>query len=103
MERLIDKYMDFISSNKTERRCTSAGIELAEKYGYKNIDTVDSLKPGDKVYYNKMGKSLILFNIGKDDISKGMTSWVPTSIHLDSMPSRARSMRTRHTRPESSI
>ncbi len=81
MERLIDKYMDFISSNKTERRCTSAGIELAEKYGYKNIDTVDSLKPGDKVYYNKMGKSLILFNIGKDDISKGMNI---LGAHIDS-------------------
>ncbi len=81
MERLIENYMDFISENKTERRCAAASIRLAEENGYRDIETVDTLKPGDKVYCNKMGKSLILFNIGKEDISKGMNI---LGAHIDS-------------------
>ncbi len=81
MNNLIDNYIDFISENKTERKCTEASIRIAEGCGYRDINTVDSLKPGDKVYYNKMDKSLILFNIGKDDISKGMNI---LGAHIDS-------------------
>ena len=81
MNNLIDSYIDFISENKTERKCTEESIRIAEKYGYKDINSVSSLKSGDKVYYNKMDKSLILFNIGKDDISKGMNI---LGAHIDS-------------------
>ena len=81
MKNLIDNYIDFISENKTERRCTQSSIRIAESCGYKDINTVEKLKPGDKVYINKMGKSLILFNIGKADISKGMNI---LGAHIDS-------------------
>ena len=81
MERLIENYMDFISCNKTERLCTEASVRIAEQNGYKNIESVEKLKAGDKVYVNKMGKSLILFNIGTDDISNGMNI---LGAHLDS-------------------
>lgn len=81
MNNLIDNYIDFISENKTERKCTEASIKIAESCGYKDINTVEKLKSGDKVYYNKMGKSLILFHIGKGDISKGMNI---LGAHIDS-------------------
>ena len=81
MERLIDNYIDFISCNKTERLCTEASIRIAEQNGYRNIEDFDSLKAGDKVYINKMGKSLIMFNIGTEDISKGMNI---LGAHIDS-------------------
>ncbi len=81
MNNFIDNYIDFISDNKTERKCTEAAIRIAEKHGYKDIDKVSTLKPGDKVYVNKMDKSLILFNIGNDDISKGMNI---LGAHIDS-------------------
>jgi aspartyl aminopeptidase len=81
MANIISGYMDFISSNKTERLCVSSAIRTAEEHGYRDIEKVSSLKPGDKVYVNKMGKSLILFNIGTGDISRGMNI---LGAHIDS-------------------
>ncbi|MBR6084892.1 MAG: aminopeptidase [Spirochaetales bacterium] len=81
MKNLINSYIDFISDNKTERLCVQAGIRLAEKNGYKDINSTDRLKAGDKVYVNKMDKSLILFEIGSGDISCGMNI---LGAHIDS-------------------
>lgn len=81
MENLIREYMDFLDNNKTERLCTSSAVKMATEHGYKNIFDVTSLKAGDKVYYEKMGKSIVLFQIGTDDISKGMNI---LGAHIDS-------------------
>ena len=81
MKDLIKQYMNFLDENKTERRCVATAIKMAQECGYKDINTVDSLKAGDKVYLNKMDKSLVLFHIGKDDISKGMNV---LGAHIDS-------------------
>ena len=37
---LSDNYIDFMSKCKTERECVREFITLAEKNGYKNIDTL---------------------------------------------------------------
>ena len=81
MEKLVENYMDFISRNKTERLCVRSAIEIAKKNGYKDIEKVKTLKAGDKVYIDKMGKSLILFDIGTGDISRGMNI---LGAHIDS-------------------
>ena len=81
MENLIKNYMDFLDNNKTERRCAASVIEMAVANGYKNLDETTSLKAGDKVYYSKMGKTVILFNLGKDCICKGMNI---LGAHIDS-------------------
>lgn len=81
MKDLIKGYLDFISENKTERKCVEAVIRMAHEQGYRNLDEVSSVKPGDKVYYEKMGKSIILFQLGSDDIAKGMNI---LGAHLDS-------------------
>lgn len=81
MKELIKGYLDFISENKTERKCVEAVIRMAHEQGYRNLDEVSSVKPGDKVYYEKMGKSIVLFQLGADDIAKGMNI---LGAHLDS-------------------
>jgi aspartyl aminopeptidase len=81
MDNLINNYVKFISENKTERLCTQTSVRIAQENGYRDINTVEKLKAGDKVYYDKMGKSLILFEIGTDDISKGMNI---LGAHIDS-------------------
>lgn len=81
MENLIKNYMDFLDNNKTERRCAASIIKMAVANGYKNLEDVSSLKAGDKVYYSKMGKTVILFNLGKDCICKGMNI---LGAHIDS-------------------
>ena len=74
-------YKSFITSAKTEREQVTNSIALAEKYGYKKLDTVKEVKAGDKVYINNRGKSLCLFVIGEKDIEEGLNI---LGAHVDS-------------------
>lgn len=78
-------YRKFISECKTERECVTGTIAMAEKAGFVNLDTViangGSLKAGDKVYANNMGKGLALFVIGKKSLEEGMSI---LGAHVDS-------------------
>ena len=78
-------YRKFISECKTERECVIKGIEIAEKHGFKNIDSYlaekKPLKAGDKVYLNNKGKDLALFIIGKQPMENGMNI---LGAHIDS-------------------
>ena len=81
MNKLIDGYLSFLDNGKTERRCATEIIKQAEEAGYKSIDSYKSLKAGDRVYICKMGKAVMLFDIGSDDISCGMNI---LGAHIDS-------------------
>lgn len=72
MDNTIKRYKDFLDKGKTERECVKEIISLSEAMGYKNIEQVSSLKAGDKVYFAQYGKAIALFNIGTEDIEKGM-------------------------------
>lgn len=72
MDNTIKRYKDFLNKGKTERECVKEIIALSEEKGYKNIEQVSSLKAGDKVYFTQYGKAIALFNIGSEDIEKGM-------------------------------
>ena len=78
-------YKEFMSLCKTERECTDEIIKQAKKAGFKNLDTViekgETLKKGDKVYANNMGKALALFVIGEKPIQEGMRI---LGAHIDS-------------------
>ncbi len=78
-------YKEFMSLCKTERECTDEIIKQAEKAGFKNLDTViekgETLKKGDKVYANNMGKALALFVIGEKPMQEGMRI---LGAHIDS-------------------
>lgn len=82
---LNDRYIEFMSKCKTERECIDEFIVLAEKAGYRNLDDVikenGSLKAGDKVYANNMGKTLAMFIIGSEEIQNGMSI---LGAHVDS-------------------
>lgn len=73
---LNDRYIEFMSKCKTERECINEFITLAEKAGYRNLEDVikenGSLKAGDKVYANNMGKTLAMFIIGSEELENGM-------------------------------
>ncbi|MGN0169166.1 MAG: aminopeptidase [Lachnospiraceae bacterium] len=80
-----DDYKKFISDCKTERECIDEIIRLAEKEGFRNIEELikgkGSLKAGDKVYANNMGKTIALFVIGKKPLEEGMNI---LGAHVDS-------------------
>lgn len=81
MDKTIRRYLDFITRNKTERECVRSIVRLCEEAGYKNLMSQDVLNPGDKVYADIYGKSVILFQIGTDPIDRGLNI---LGAHLDS-------------------
>ncbi len=80
-----DMYMEFISKAKTERRFVKLAIELAEGFGYRNMNDIvfnhETLKAGDKVYFNMRDKSLVLVQIGSDPLENGLNI---LGAHIDS-------------------
>ena len=81
MSDLINNYKNFLNNGKTERECAKQIIELAEKNGYKDLTSVSSVKPGDKVYIQKMNKAVALFELGTEPLEKGLNV---LGAHIDS-------------------
>ena len=82
---ICDEYRNFISQSKIEREVVKNSIEIAEDRGFVNlnkyIDNDIKLTPGDKVYVNNRNKSIALFVIGEEDITKGINI---LGAHVDS-------------------
>ena len=82
---LSERYRKFMSVCKTERECVTELIKTAEENGFKDLKDViekgESLKAGDKVYANNMGKNLALFVIGTESLESGLTI---LGAHIDS-------------------
>ena len=78
-------YKKFISECKTERECTRRSIQMAEEHGYRNLKEIiaakETIKSGDKVHADNMGKAIVLFNIGKKPIEDGLKI---LGAHIDS-------------------
>ena len=79
--KFSENYKEFLENSKTEREAVKSTIALAKKNGFKDLNTVKSLKAGDKVYYNNRGKSIALFVIGKKPLEEGMNI---LGAHIDS-------------------
>lgn len=85
MEKLSREYRVFLDQGKTERECVRQAVKMAEKAGYRNLEDVlmtgGSLTAGDKVYAVNMKKSIVLFQIGRQPLEKGMAI---LGAHIDS-------------------
>lgn len=82
---LSEGYKKFISDCKTERECVIESIAMAKAKGYRDLEEViangETLKAGDKVYANNMGKTVAFFLIGKQPLENGMNI---LGAHVDS-------------------
>lgn len=76
-----EKYIHFMNHAKIEREAACAAKEIADKNGFKNIDELEAIKPGDKVYYVNRDKSMYLAVIGKEKLEKGLNI---IGAHIDS-------------------
>lgn len=83
--QFAEEYRQFISNCKTERECVTELEKVAKDAGFVDLKEVMdknlSLKAGDKVYANNMGKGLALFVLGKKDLEEGMNI---LGAHIDS-------------------
>jgi aspartyl aminopeptidase len=69
---MIDDFADTIRQRSTL---------LKQAPGFKNIDEIDEVKPGTKIYYINSGKNDVLAVIGNDSIESGMNI---VGSHVDS-------------------
>lgn len=79
--KFSEAYKAFLDEGKTERECVAEALKLLEAEGYKSLDEVSALAPGDKVYKAIHGKGLIAAVIGRKDLSEGMNL---LGAHIDS-------------------
>lgn len=83
--RFAEEYRKFISDCKTERECVTNLVREAEKAGFSDLGQVikegRTLKAGDRVYADNMGKGLALFVLGRMGLAQGMNI---LGAHIDS-------------------
>ena len=85
LNEVNEKYKDCLDKGKTERECVNLTVEMAKEAGYRSLEEVlkegKALSAGDKVYAVCMGKTIALFQMGQEPISKGMNI---LGAHIDS-------------------
>lgn len=74
-------YKAFLDTARTERLAAAEIIARAEAHGFKPVYDMKELKPGDKVYWNQKGKSVILAVIGEEPVHEGIKI---VGSHIDS-------------------
>ena len=85
LHEICEKYKDCLDKGKTERECVDLTVEMAKAAGYRSLEEVlaegKALAAGEKVYAVCMGKTIALFQMGQEPISKGMNI---LGAHIDS-------------------
>ena len=81
MEAYASRYSAFISACKTEREAVCWAAAAAEANGFRPVELGMQLHPGDKVYFNNRGKSILLAVMGTDPIKDGANI---CAAHIDS-------------------
>ena len=76
-----DEYIKFLNNGKTEREASKIIVDELENNGFKNINTVDKLDDGDKVYMLNRDKSVYAAIIGSDSMVNGINL---VGAHIDS-------------------
>lgn len=74
-------YINFLSNNKTERECVKTIKEELEKNNFKNIEELNAIKFGDKVYYINREKNIYAAVIGENSPEEGFNM---IGAHIDS-------------------
>ena len=81
MEAYCKRYAAFMDACKTEREATTWTMEVAMRNGFRPITAGMTVNPGDKVFYNNRGKSIILAVIGSETLDHGANI---CAAHVDS-------------------
>ena len=81
MEDYCKRYAAFMDRCKTEREATAWTVATAEAHGFRPLVPGMEIHPGDKVYHNNRGKSILLAVIGSESLAKGANI---CAAHVDS-------------------
>ena len=85
LHEINEKYKECLDKGKTERECVTLTVKMAKAAGYRSLEEVlaegRALNAGEKVYAVCMGKTIALFQMGQEPLSKGMNI---LGAHIDS-------------------
>ena len=81
MESYCKRYAAFMDACKTEREATAWTVKVAQEHGFKAWVPGMAVKPGDKVYKDNRGKSIMLAVIGSESLNEGANI---CAAHVDS-------------------
>ncbi len=74
-------YKEYLNKAKTERESVWYSIDYANTRGFKDLLKTEKLVPGDKVYFNKNNKALVMAVIGEKPLEEGLNI---IGSHIDS-------------------
>lgn len=80
MNALSNEYRSFLDKAKTEREFTMEAQQLLEENGFVNLNNVEKIKSGDKIYTINRGKGVIAAVIGTEDFTEGLSV---VGAHID--------------------
>lgn len=75
------EYIEFLNKAKTEYLCVEEIVTILNKSGFKDINEVEHLNSGDKIYFINKEKSLFISVIGKETLLNGVNI---VGSHIDS-------------------
>ncbi len=81
MNAYCKRYAAFMDACKTEREATAWVANLVQEKGFREFVPGMKLQPGDKVYKNNRGKSIMLAVIGSESLNAGVNI---CAAHVDS-------------------
>ena len=81
IDSFAEGYKNFLDNAKTEREAVICASAMLEANGFVKYEKGKSYKPGDKIFLNNRGKSLIIAVIGSAPISEGVRL---CAAHIDS-------------------
>ncbi len=74
-------YIDFLNHSKTEREAVKYFKQKLDENGFQDICEIETLTPGDKVYYINHHKNIYAAIIGSEDFKEGFNI---IGAHIDS-------------------
>ena len=74
-------YMKFLNISKTEREFAANAKKVAEENGFRDINQIEKLNSGDKVYFVNREKSIYFAVIGEEKLENGLNI---VGAHIDS-------------------
>lgn len=66
------EYMHFLNTSKTEREVVKNVIRMAENAGFRDLNSLETVVAGDKVYFNNKDKNIFLAVVGKQGLENGI-------------------------------
>lgn len=79
--KFSEGYKNFLSASKTERLAVKESVKILEEKGFKNLEKVQSLKAGDKIYLINKNKNVLAMVVGKRPLEEGLRI---LGAHIDS-------------------